>query len=135
MDWNDINKSSKFVVEQRVNEIIPLVSVLQRREIIYYCNVKQGWNLTTRQIDNYIYKARDEVKKEFLKHKETSAESIFNNRMHIYKKALKKNDLNTCRLILSDIAKMTGTDTQNIDVTSKGEQIQGFTVTIEKEEN
>ena len=125
-------KSTQSVFDSRVQELLPMVTVSRRTEILEYCK-QQGWNITDRQIDKYIAKCKEILQKEFDTFKKDAALNIYYNRTELYKKA-SCLDLAVARGILSDLAKMTGVDTANIDITSKGEQLTGFIVTIKKDD-
>ena len=126
-------KSTQAIFDSRIQELLPLITILRRNEIIAYCK-KQNWSVTDRQVDNYIATCKEILQKEFEAFKKEAALNIYCNRLDIYKRAMVSNDLQVARGVQSDLAKMTGVDTANIDITSKGEQMNGFTVTLKDEE-
>ncbi|MCL2064062.1 MAG: hypothetical protein FWG98_06780 [Candidatus Cloacimonetes bacterium] len=123
-------KSNDRTMQDRIKEMLSLVTKMSRNELIQHF---QKWNLSDRQIDNYISQCNKILKSEFEKFMPNAAAYIYNNRLEIYKQALCNDDFVIARGILSDLAKMTGADTTSVDLTSKGKSITGFTITIANE--
>ena len=126
-------KATDQIIEQRVIEILPLVTIMNRREILQYCAKKYNWEINSRQMDNYIARAREILREETQLYKANAIESALNNLLVLYKKAFKKEDHRTCLAIQAEINKMFGL-TQKIDLTSGGDKITGFTVNIIEED-
>ena len=121
------NKANKANKSDRLKEMLPLVSKMSRQDLLRHF---KKWEITDRQIDNYIRECNEILKSEFEKFKPNAAAYIYNNRLEIYRQALYEGDLLVARGIQSDIAKMTGVDTASIDITSKGEALTGFTIKL-----
>ena len=66
------------------------------------------WGLTERQGDEYIAKARKEIKIEVDAMGQTNLEWHIAARMHLFNKAARINDLSNARQILDSLAKLQG---------------------------
>ena len=66
------------------------------------------WGLTERQGDEYIAKARKEIKIEVDAMGKTNLEWHISARMHLFNKAARINDLSNARQILDSLAKLQG---------------------------
>lgn len=59
------NKSTDGVLRERINFIIPLVCKANRRGIFRIVKEQTNWNVSERQIDNYITKAKELLKEKW----------------------------------------------------------------------
>lgn len=119
----------KAVVESRVLEILPLVSMMNDQDLFQYVSQK-NWNITKRTFYNYVARARQILREEAKKYAENAMENILNNYIKLYQKAFKQGNLKTCVAILREIANLHGLN--KLDITSGGEKITGFTVVIDQ---
>lgn len=127
------NKITKAIYDQRIASLLPLISFMSRSEILQYVAKKENWNVGHRQIDIYIKGARELLKNDLAEYKENATENAYNNYIMLFKKALKKEDHKLCLQIQDSIAKLFGLNQINLDLTTKGDKINSFTVKIESE--
>jgi hypothetical protein len=75
------------------------------------------WGITVRQVQNYYYKVLKKIKKQNVKHQNTLFAKIQTQYEQLYAKSYKENDRLTCRLILTDMAKLfCGAEEEDKDV-------------------
>lgn len=103
-------KSTYAIVQERVDTLIPLVSMLNRREIIGYVRNKTDWDVGVKQIENYMRKANEALKENLAEHRKTACEKSLNNRANLYKKSFQDGDWKTCDSIQDKIDKLCGVD-------------------------
>lgn len=89
-------KATNVIAEERVNEIIPLVTILRRQEIIRYVKNKLGWDLKDQTIDIYIKRANKAIAKELIKDRKKAVQRSYNNLRTFMKKALQNEDIQLC---------------------------------------
>lgn len=102
----------------RIDELIPLVSMLSRRDILKYVEkkIKKGeppWEtdkISNTQIDSYIRKAKDAMKKSWETARKEAVERSYNNVGNLYKKAFQDGDWKTCLAMQEKIDKLAGID-------------------------
>ena len=128
------DKATTIIYEQRVAKILPLISFMNVNEIFRYVSEKENWNISKRQLENYVADARKLLSSEVESFKKNAVANVYNNYVNLYKKALKKEDHKLCLQIQDSIAKLFGLNQINLDLTTKGEKINSFTVKIESDE-
>ena len=112
-------KSTKGIMQGRVNTIIPLVSFLTRHEIQGYIKKNQDWNISDNQLDVYIAKAKEALKKNWDSARSEAIERSYNNSNNLFKKAFQDGDWKTCLSIQDKIDKLAGIhDKQIIESTN-----------------
>ena len=90
----------------RVYRLKPGMEGAHRPDIIQLAT--EEWGLTERQGDEYIAKARKEIKIEVDAMGHTSLEWHIASRLHLFNKAARINDLANARQILDSLAKLQG---------------------------
>jgi len=101
-------KSTKGIMQARVNIIIPLVSFLTRHEIVGYIRKNQEWDVSDKQVDNYIAKAKKALKKNWDIARDEAVERSYNNSNNLFKKSFQDGDWKTCLSIQDKIDKLAG---------------------------
>ena len=112
-------QASRAIFEERVSKLIPLVSFMSRRQLLQFARKTQGWDVSVKQVDNYIKRARDYVLKNLMARRETAIQDIINNYNTLYMKALHSDDNNTCVRVLEKLTYLLGVDKmmqENIDL-------------------
>lgn len=94
--------------ERRINIVYEMIlSGLRRFNIISECK-KLKWNVTDRQIDNYISKAREIIEQINQDDRKFILNKILAQYESLYLKSLKVQDIKTCVSILEKKSKMLG---------------------------
>lgn len=101
-------KSTETEVRERVNFILPLISIMTRKQILDYVKEKKTWNVTNTQIDLYVRKAKDLLKADFKEQDEMLRENVYNNLRFLYLQALNEKDLRLCLSITDRMLKLFG---------------------------
>ena len=101
-------KSTKGIMQARVNVIIPLVSFLTRHEIQGYIKKNQDWQISDNQLDVYIAKAKEALKKNWDNARDEAVERSYNNSNNLFKKSFQDGDWKTCLSIQDKIDKLAG---------------------------
>ena len=120
-------KSTNSVFKKRVLELMPLVSFLSRAEIIQYVTDSTDWNVTERQIDNYIKATRENLKKTSEERMQSIRADAYNNYVNLYKKSFMIEDYRTCLSIQARIDTIFGLD--KVDV-KKTDTTQNLTINV-----
>lgn len=131
MPWG--KRNSRALVESRVLELLPLVSMMTEKDLLQYV-ANKGWNVSKRTVENYIAKARKILQEEASKFKENALNNVLNNYIKLYQKALKNSDIKSCVSIQKEIANLHGLN-QKLDVTTGGDKITNFKVVIDDKLN
>ena len=88
-------RSTIQIFNERVLMILPFVSRYKRREIIQIVSKKfSDWNVTERQIDNYVKRAREILKEETNEYRRTCVENAQENFNYVMRKFEKLEDWN-----------------------------------------
>jgi hypothetical protein len=129
------NKSNIAVFNERVFIVTEmLLSGLKRREIIQNIaeNDKLKWNVSERQIDNYIENANVHILALLEDDKQVLKKKVFAKYDFIYKKLLNVKDYKGALIALEKIANLTGiNDPTKIAATTKdGEDVTPYKITL-----
>ncbi len=110
-----MSKSTNAEIEQRVNKIYELlINSWNRYDIVQYGS--KNWNITDRQVDDYIAMAKEIIKERGKQTREEWITEAKNRHDDRYKKAMSQKDIHSCRL--EDLAwnKISGNEHINVDI-------------------
>lgn len=100
-------KSSKYTVNQRINEVVDmLIEGRNRFKIIQYGSTQ--WNIGERQIDKYIAKARDLIQMDVKKNIEYDYAKAIRRYEELYNKAIENEDYRLALSINKEISTIQG---------------------------
>jgi hypothetical protein len=131
---NRKKRCSKLESEKRVAIILKLIIGGASPFYVHqYVNQKTDWDISSRQVDKYIARARkkllDDLDDDLDKLRAEQSERLDD----LYRKAYAVQEYKTCLNISAEKNKLFGLHAPaKHDVTSKGESIKGFTVSIEE---
>jgi hypothetical protein len=89
--YNSMAKSCQNIVNERIAKISELMIEGKSRQNILQFN-SENWNLSERQIDNYIGKATAIIKQELIKDSEFSLSKAIKRFEYIYQRAIETKD-------------------------------------------
>ena len=113
-------KATKLESHKRTSEIVRLVlQGVRYTDIIDYCD--KNWGIQKRQASIYYKRALEYFKEQFDEEKQYEVDKHTMMLYDLYTKGYKSGDLNICRLLLQDIAKMKGMSIERVDLTSGGD--------------
>ena len=120
----NLNKSSgkatTLVSYKRTTEVVKLIlRGIRYTDIMEYCEAH--WGIKKRMASIYYKKALETFADQFAEEREYEIDKHAIMLQDLYSKGYKAGDLNLCRLLLQDIAKMKGIVVDRVDVTSGGE--------------
>jgi hypothetical protein len=120
----NLNKSSgkatSLVSYKRTTEVVKLIlRGIRYTDIMEYCEAH--WGIKKRMSSIYYKKALETFADQFAEEREYEIDKHAIMLQDLYSKGYKAGDLNICRLLLQDIAKMKGIIVDRVDVTSGGE--------------
>ena len=120
----NLNKSSgkatSLVSYKRTTEVVKLIlRGIRYTDIMEYCEAH--WGIKKRMASIYYKKALETFADQFAEEREYEIDKHAIMLQDLYSKGYKSGDLNLCRLLLQDIAKMKGIVVDRVDVTSGGE--------------
>ena len=125
-DINDLNlnkssgKATSLVSYKRTTEVVKLIlRGVRYTDIIEYCEAH--WGIKRRMASIYYKKALESFAEQFSEEREYEIDKHQIMLQDLYRKSYKAGDLNLCRLLLQDVAKMKGIVVDRVDVTSGGE--------------
>jgi hypothetical protein len=125
-DINDLklNKSSgkatSLVSYKRTTEVVKLIlRGVRYTDIMEYCEAH--WGIKRRMASIYYKKALESFAEQFSEEREYEIDKHQIMLQDLYRKSYQAGDLNLCRLLLQDVAKMKGIVVDRVDVTSGGE--------------
>lgn len=126
-------KATKLESHKRTSEIVRLVlQGVRYTDIIEYCD--KNWGIKKRQASIYYKRALGYFKEQFEEEKQFEVDKHTMMLYDLYTKGYKGGDLNICRLLLQDIAKMKGIAIDRVDLTSGGDSFV-FNYTNPKDED
>jgi hypothetical protein len=100
-------KADKYIVEQRVNELIQmLLNGNSREDIILYCS--ETWNIGERQSDKYISRAKDKIEKSVRRKVEYDYSKAVRRYEDLYKLSIDKKDYKTALAINKELTNLQG---------------------------
>ncbi len=115
-----MGKCTKAEKERRLTEIIELIiRGYETKEIFHYITEK-GWSIKHDMLDKYMAEANEYLVtcSKIDRDKETGR--MFKRLVHLYQKALSKNDIAIARLVLKDLRDMFGLDApKSLEITDK----------------
>ena len=100
-------KSSQNIVNKRIVVISEMLIEGKNRQNILQFN-SENWNLSERQIDNYISKATSIIKSELIKDVEFDFAKAVRRYEDLYKQCLEKKDLKTAVAINEKLTALQG---------------------------
>lgn len=113
-------KATKLESHKRTSEIVRLVlQGVRYTDIIEYC--ERNWGIKKRQASIYYKRALEYFKEQFDEEKQYEVDKHTMMLYDLYTKGYRSGDLNICRLLLQDIAKMKGIAIDRVDLTSGGD--------------
>jgi hypothetical protein len=113
-------KATKLEAHKRTSEVVRLVlQGIRYTDIIEYCD--KNWGIQKRQASIYYKRALEYFKEQFDEEKQYEVDKHTMMLYDLYSKGYRSGDLNICRLLLQDIAKMKGISIDRVDVTSGGD--------------
>lgn len=113
-------KATKLEAHKRTSEIVRLVlQGVRYTDIIEYCD--KNWGIQKRQASIYYKRALEYFKEQFDEEKQYEVDKHTMMLYDLYAKGYRNGDLNICRLLLQDIAKMKGMSIDRVDLTSGGD--------------
>jgi len=128
-------KATKLEAHKRTAEVVRLVlQGVRYTDIIEYCD--KNWGIQKRQASIYYKRALQYFKEQFDEEKQYEVDKHTMMLYDLYSKGYRGGDLNICRLLLQDIAKMKGISIDRVDVTSGGDSfVFNYTKPGEKEDD
>ena len=113
-------KATTLVSYKRTTEVVKLIlRGIRFTDIMEYCEAH--WGIKRRMASIYYKKALESFADQFAAEREYEMDKHAIMLQDLYSKGYKSGDLNLCRLLLQDIAKMKGIVVDRVDVTSGGE--------------
>jgi|TARA_R110002074_G_scaffold1973_3_gene11872 hypothetical protein len=114
------NKATSLVSYKRTTEIVKLIlSGIRYTDIMEYC--VKNWGIQKRMASIYYKKALESFVEQSSVDREFEIDKHQMMIQDLYNKGYKSGDLNICRLLLQDLAKMKGISIDRVDVTSGGD--------------
>jgi len=101
-------KSSYAVVQERVLHLMPLISRMPYMSILRYVAENTDWGVSTRQIDNYIAKAKEAMKEQYTEVKKGIREQSLNNLANLYNDSYAVGDFKNCLAIQKEVNNLFG---------------------------
>jgi hypothetical protein len=115
-------RANKLVSYKRTTEMVKLIlRGIRFTDIMEYA--ENEWSVCRRTATLYYKKALESFTDQFEAEREYEVDKHQMMLQDLYTKSYKGGDLNLCRLLLQDLAKMKGISIERVDVTSGG---QGF---------
>jgi hypothetical protein len=125
-DINDLSlnknsgKATSLVSYKRTTEVVKLIlRGVRYTDIMEYCEAH--WGIKRRMASIYYKKALESFAEQFSEEREYEIDKHQIMLQDLYRKSYQAGDLNLCRLLLQDVAKMKGIVVDRVDVTSGGE--------------
>jgi len=125
-DTNTLNvkksagKATNLVSYKRTTEIVKLIlRGIRYTDIMEYCEAH--WGIKRRMASIYYKKALESFTEQFEAERDYEVDKHAIMLQDLYNQGYKSGDLNLCRLLLQDLAKMKGIVVDRVDVTSGGE--------------
>ena len=109
----------------------------KRAYLLRYVSEKYNWNVSERQIDNYIAEAREIIKNKYTEEELEIEKDIALSRLEsLFTMNMKIQDYRECRNVTIDRMKLLGVYVDKKDLTSGGEKLpqNNFVVEIVKPE-
>jgi hypothetical protein len=127
-------KATKLEAHKRTSEVVRLVlQGIRYTDIIEYCD--KNWGIQRRQASIYYKRALEYFKEQFDEEKQYEVDKHTMMLYDLYTKGYRSGDLNICRLLLQDIAKMKGMSVDRVDLTSGGDSFVFNYTKPEEDEN
>lgn len=102
-----MSKSSKHIIKERIKEVsIMLINGFSREEILQ--NTSNLWNVSDRQIDTYIAKARDLIENSIKRKIEYDFAKAVRRYEDLYNKALENKDYKLAVSINKELTNLQG---------------------------
>lgn len=102
-----MKKSCKKVVDQRVELVSKMMIDGQgRADIIHFSS--DNWNISERQIDKYIAKAREVIQNDIIRNIEFDYAKSIKRYECIYQKAIQSKDFKLALLVNKEISSLQG---------------------------
>ena len=117
---NSAGKATNLVSYKRTTEVVKLIlRGIRYTDIVEYCEAH--WGIKKRMASIYYKKALESFTEQFEAERDYEVDKHAIMLQDLYNKGYKSGDLNLCRLLLQDLAKMKGIVVDRVDVTSGGE--------------
>ena len=117
---NGAGKATNLVSYKRTTEVVKLIlRGIRYTDIMEYCEAH--WGIKRRMAGIYYKKALESFTEQFEAERDYEVDKHAIMLQDLYKQGYKSGDLNLCRLLLQDLAKMKGIVVDRVDVTSGGE--------------
>jgi hypothetical protein len=116
----DSGKATSLVSYKRTTEVVRLIlRGVRYTDIMEYCEAH--WGIKRRMASIYYKKALESFAEQFAEEREYEMDKHAIMLQDLYSQGYKAGDLNICRLLLQDIAKMKGIVVDRVDITSGGD--------------
>lgn len=113
-------KATNLVSYKRTTEVVKLIlRGIRYTDIMEYC--ESHWGIKRRMASIYYKKALESFTEQFEAEREYEVDKHAIMLQDLYNQGYKAGDLNICRLLLQDLAKMKGIIVERVDITSGGE--------------
>jgi len=131
------HRCSKHELDMRVREVAKLLiggaSTFYVHEFI---RDKKDWNITGRQVENYLRKARELISDINNRDIEMAISEQCERLDDLYRRSMGLQDFRTCLSITAEKNKLLGLHRPaKHDITSGGDKITGFVVSVEGEDD
>ena len=102
-----MNKSSKHIVNQRINEVVSMLILGYNRDLILQ-NTSNLWKVSDRQIDTYISKARTLIEQSVKKQVAYDYAKAVRRYEELYRLSIEKKDYKTALSVNKELTTLQG---------------------------
>ena len=102
-----MNKSSKHIVNQRINEVVSMLILGYNRDLILQ-NTSNVWKVSDRQIDTYISKARTLIEQSVKKQVAYDYAKAIRRYEELYRLSIEKKDYKTALSVNKELTTLQG---------------------------
>ena len=102
-----MNKSSKHIVNQRINEVVNMLILGYNRDLILQ-NTSNVWKVSDRQIDTYISKARTLIEQSVKKQVAYDYAKAVRRYEELYRLSIEKKDYKTALSVNKELTTLQG---------------------------
>lgn len=107
-------KSSKLTINQRVAEVSEmLINGVNRASIVHYSS--DNWDISERQVDKYISKARELIQSDIIKNLEFDYAKSIKRYESLYQKAIEIKDYRLALTVNKEITQLQGLSKMQIE--------------------
>ena len=102
-----MNKSSKYIVNQRIKEVVSMLILGYNRDLILQ-NTSNLWKVSDRQIDTYISKARTLIEQSVKKQVAYDYAKAVRRYEELYRLSIEKKDYKTALSVNKELTTLQG---------------------------